>query len=530
MKTGRSDSWTIMATTDFSYDVQEAMVKKYRGILNKLTYDNADKLFTDLIELIQANPDCTARFVDELFEKTCCDSEFANIYALFCSHISKVVRTSPVSVNNFLYRVVRRFQTEFEHRAYKENKQKTLTAILFLAKLFHVYVLNETVAHMCLKSLLRTKECQQYPLEKKLEFIEADLTYFCKIMELIGERLDQPNTGQKLINQYMLRVKSIFSKYKIQPRIRFMFQNLEERRANGWVNRKPKHRIDQHEVVANQSSLHNRHLYGVNTNAVHNIQSFENIENRDQWKQSRNSSISLTDPPKTEKAFTPTILRRGMHEHEIFNTIAQHSQAYKKDAARLPSNSKSNIYSIIDNEMEAFMTNASKKFTSTVNNIKRIVFANGYSSYLVYSIIKQSLPYGDSNKKMTSALFKELYSTNVFSKNECEQGVCQIIEEISDLETLHSCVKSHVASIIVQLHNLKALHIPHLLKTIYTQNDKSTNLTSDTLLQFLLILLQTINQTEGKEENCIATLQECINVEPKWLILFDNWNSGICDF
>ncbi|KAI0988105.1 hypothetical protein GJ496_008425 [Pomphorhynchus laevis] len=132
----------------------------------------------------------------KLFEKTCCDSEFANIYALFCSHISKVVRTSPVSVNNFLYRVVRRFQTEFEHRAYKENKQKTLTAILFLAKLFHVYVLNETVAHMCLKRLLRTKECQQYPLEKKLEFIEADLTYFCKIMELIGERLDQPNTGQ----------------------------------------------------------------------------------------------------------------------------------------------------------------------------------------------------------------------------------------------------------------------------------------------------------------------------------------------
>ncbi|CAF1007843.1 unnamed protein product, partial [Brachionus calyciflorus] len=244
--------------------------RKCRGLLNRLSPDNFEKLSIDFCSLQIKNLNILKAVTALICEKALNEPAYSSLYAQLCQRLDKHVpnfdniQQSPTNtpqISTFRKLLLTNCQHEFDNRAnyiqipeippdqFKDNddekkayidyvkqtgKKKMLGNIRFIAELGKLDLLSEAIMHKCIKTLLEKNKLEKYT------DMSDDLECLCKMMPTIGKKLDQ-NEAKKLMDQYferMVKLKSINGKDCLPSRIKFLIQDCIDLRKNNWELRR----------------------------------------------------------------------------------------------------------------------------------------------------------------------------------------------------------------------------------------------------------------------------------------------------
>ncbi|KAK4014248.1 hypothetical protein OUZ56_026778 [Daphnia magna] len=249
----------------------EEILRTIRGILNKLTPSNYQRLLAKIQETNIDSQDCLAGVIRIFFAKAVEESIFASIYANMCLALStKDVASSsnPAETINFRKLILSHCQREFEkdsaglvkteqkrlefenaetetekHKLQEElkelvdkNRRTSFGNIIFIGELFKVNVISSNVMHQCIRKLLSHKED------------EDSIECLCKLLTTVGKQLEsstlpdngvRPNfTNAQIMTSYIQTLQTIAGERKVSSRIRFMIQDVVDLRKTGWKPRR----------------------------------------------------------------------------------------------------------------------------------------------------------------------------------------------------------------------------------------------------------------------------------------------------
>ncbi|RGB26845.1 armadillo-type protein [Rhizophagus diaphanus] len=261
----------------------DAVQREVKMLLNKLTLKNLDSISSQIIDYANKSKDeRDGRMLREvtrlIFESSFDDTRYCAIYAQLCRIVMERVDPEIIDENvkntegkcaqgATLFRkyLFNRCQEEFE-KGWKVNvpvpsndkgefdlyyaaakaKRQWLSLVIFLCELFKLNMLTERIMHECIKKLLIF---QGSPEEEEMECL-------CKLMNIIGERLDhvKPNPheqmkltqldhakAKKYMESYFDRMEEISKLPNLSSRIKFMIMDVIDLRNNAWKPRREIH-------------------------------------------------------------------------------------------------------------------------------------------------------------------------------------------------------------------------------------------------------------------------------------------------
>uniref|UniRef100_A0A3Q2EDN1 Eukaryotic translation initiation factor 4 gamma 2 n=1 Tax=Cyprinodon variegatus TaxID=28743 RepID=A0A3Q2EDN1_CYPVA len=239
----------------------DAIFRKVRGILNKLTPEKFDKLCLELLNVGLDSKLVLKGVVLLIVDKALEEPKYSQLYAQLCLRLAEEAPNfegpSVESQGNhklnttFRRLLISKLQDEFENRAKnvdlfdkhdnpltsEEEEQraiakiKMLGNIKFIGELGKLNLIHESILHKCIKTLLEKKKRVQ------LKDMGEDLECLCQIMKTVGPKIDHEK-AKSLIDQYFGRMRSLMNNKELPARIRFLLQNMVELRENNWVPRK----------------------------------------------------------------------------------------------------------------------------------------------------------------------------------------------------------------------------------------------------------------------------------------------------
>lgn len=267
--------------------------RKVKGLLNKLTLDNFDKITDQILEIAsqskEENDGRTLRQVIALtFEKATDEAHFSNMYARFCRKTmectSDEVKDEGILdkhgqqvVGGALFRkyLLSRCQEDFE-RGWKTDlppkpegeaesaeavmlsdeyyiaaaaKRRGLGLVKFVGELFLLQMLNEKIMQECIRRLLANVTD---PEEEEVESLS-------KLVETVGSALDSTQRGQEIMDVYMGRMEQLTKCDSLSSRIKFMVLDVIDLRKNRWAGSKrdkgPKTIQEIHDEAAKAAAL-----------------------------------------------------------------------------------------------------------------------------------------------------------------------------------------------------------------------------------------------------------------------------------
>ncbi|XP_037808695.1 eukaryotic translation initiation factor 4 gamma isoform X2 [Lucilia sericata] len=243
------------------------VLKKVRGILNKLTSENFDVLLKEMTSITINTQEKMQKVMLLIFEKTVSEPNFAPTYAKFSKVLFEEFKADSKKIFNAL--LIKRLQTEFElnvnnadakerklqqiinklnettdqqeklelqaeleHQEY-QFRRRAWGTVRFIGEMYKLHSLTADRVLQCVESLL------EHGNEEKLE-------YMCKLLTTVGNLLES-NDADSFNNN--LRMNKIFAKIqtivkearepcnkknKICSRVRFMMQDLIDLRSRNW--------------------------------------------------------------------------------------------------------------------------------------------------------------------------------------------------------------------------------------------------------------------------------------------------------
>ncbi|XP_062327101.1 eukaryotic translation initiation factor 4 gamma 2a, partial [Osmerus eperlanus] len=239
----------------------DAIFRKVRGILNKLTPEKFDKLCLELLNVGVDSKLVLKGIILLIVDKALEEPKYSSLYAQLCLRLaedapnfdgpSPEIQTSQKQSTTFRRLLISKLQDEFENRARnveiydkhdnpltsEEEEQraiakiKMLGNIKFIGELGKLDLIHESILHKCIKTLLEKKKRVQ------LKDMGEDLECLCQIMRTVGPRLDHEK-AKSLMDQYFGRMQSLMNNKDLPARIRFLLQDTVELRENDWVPRK----------------------------------------------------------------------------------------------------------------------------------------------------------------------------------------------------------------------------------------------------------------------------------------------------
>ncbi|XP_062869467.1 eukaryotic translation initiation factor 4 gamma 2a [Trichomycterus rosablanca] len=239
---------------------QDAIFRKVRGILNKLTPDKFDKLCLELLNVGVDSKLVLKGIILLIVDKALEEPKYSSLYAQLCLRLAEdapnfdnpaEIQSSQKQSTTFRRLLISKLQDEFENRTRnveiydksdspltsEEEEQraiakiKMLGNIKFIGELGKLDLIHESILHKCIKTLLEKKKRIQ------LKDMGEDLECLCQIMRTVGPRLDH-NKAKSLMDQYFTRMRSLMNNKDLPARIRFLLQDTVELRENNWVPRK----------------------------------------------------------------------------------------------------------------------------------------------------------------------------------------------------------------------------------------------------------------------------------------------------
>ncbi|CAL9205831.1 unnamed protein product [Musa hybrid cultivar] len=235
-------------------DKEEAKQRQLKGILNKLTPQNFDKLFDQVKEVNIDNAVTLTGVISQIFDKALTEPTFCEMYANFCLHLAGAL--PDFSENNekitFKRLLLNKCQEEFERgereqaeanqveeegdvkQSEEEREEKRLQArrrmlgnIRLIGELYKKKMLTERIMHECIKKLLGN--CQNPD--------EEDVEALCKLMSTIGEMIDHAKAKEHM-DAYFDMITKLSTNQKLSLRVRFMLKDAIDLRKNKWQQRR----------------------------------------------------------------------------------------------------------------------------------------------------------------------------------------------------------------------------------------------------------------------------------------------------
>lgn len=251
---------------------EDAKQRKLRAILNKLTFRNLDKLSLEVREVHIEHIITLYGFVSQIFDKAIAEPTYCGVYANFCSYLVKVLPGFRRNDKTITFRrlLVTECQEKFERKDrdqphVKEGKgegidsklyevdskvsefqgcHQRLGNVQFIGELYRVRILTERIMFYCIQTLL---EGHQSPSDEDIEAL-------CKLMSVIGEKIDHPRT-KKHLDAYFVIMGQLSTSRKLSHRTRFMLMDVIDFRQNEWQRirktEKPKKTEDAHTIYRN---------------------------------------------------------------------------------------------------------------------------------------------------------------------------------------------------------------------------------------------------------------------------------------
>uniref|UniRef100_A0A7N6F7I2 Eukaryotic translation initiation factor 4 gamma 2 n=1 Tax=Anabas testudineus TaxID=64144 RepID=A0A7N6F7I2_ANATE len=239
----------------------DAIFRKVRSILNKLTPEKFDKLCLELLNVGVDSKLVLKGIILLIVDKALEEPKYSQLYAQLCLRLAEDApnfeatstenQASQKQNTTFRRLLISKLQDEFENRARnveifdkhdrpltsEEEEQravakiKMLGNIKFIGELGKLNLIHESILHKCIKTLLEKKKRVQ------LKDMGEDLECLCEIMKTVGPKLDH-DKAKSLVDQYFSRMQSLTNNKELPARIRFLLQNTVELRRNNWVPRK----------------------------------------------------------------------------------------------------------------------------------------------------------------------------------------------------------------------------------------------------------------------------------------------------
>lgn len=236
-------------------DEEQAKQRLIKGILNKLTPQNFDKLFVQVQEAKIDSATTLTGVISQIFDKALMEPTFCEMYAEFCVKLAADLPEFNENDEKITFKrvLLNKCQEEFERgereqqeaekdeeehvevkMTAEEREEKRLKArrrmlgnIRFIGELYKKSMLTERIMHECIKKLLGE---YQNPDEEDVEAL-------CKLMSTIGRIIDH-HKAKEHIDAYFRRMESLSNNSKLSARIRFMLKDVIELRRNDWQERR----------------------------------------------------------------------------------------------------------------------------------------------------------------------------------------------------------------------------------------------------------------------------------------------------
>lgn len=315
----------IKAPLDANEETADQLIKRARGMLNKLTPQNFEKISNQFLGLKINTGEKLKRMIGLIFDKAVDEPAFCEQYAQLCKNMSTITvkpeneNDKPIKFNTLL---LEQCQTCFETDKYKdlnlEEKQReideckdkekrqqmieelddakrlvrkrSLGNIKLIGALYKNDRLKGEIMDLCIETLIANDDEDSYEC-------------LCSLLRSIGEKFEKglkPNQRPKF-NAQMKQLESIVRENKIASRIKFLIMDILDMRRDGWRVRKlqegtkPKTIEEVHEDLKKREEAENREIsQGMGKNRGN-----DSIKKRtnDNWMQSssRKSQQSTTD-------------------------------------------------------------------------------------------------------------------------------------------------------------------------------------------------------------------------------------------
>lgn len=235
-------------------DEEQTKQRLIKGILNKLTPQNFDKLFEQVHEASIDSATTLTAVISQIFDKALMEPTFCETYAKFCVQLAADLPEFTEDDEKITFKrvLLNKCQEEFERgereqeEAEKieeegevkltpeEREEKRLKArrrmlgnIRFIGELYKKSMLTERIMHECIKKLLGD---YQNPDEEDVEAL-------CKLMSTIGVIIDHVKAKEH-IDAYFKRMENLSNNMKLSSRLRFMLKDVIDLRRNGWLERR----------------------------------------------------------------------------------------------------------------------------------------------------------------------------------------------------------------------------------------------------------------------------------------------------
>ncbi|PKA50278.1 Eukaryotic translation initiation factor 4G [Apostasia shenzhenica] len=253
-------------------DDEEQKQRRLKGILNKLTPQNFEKLFAQVKEVNIDNTTTLNGVISQIFDKALMEPTFCEMYADFCLHLASELPDFVEDNEKITFRrlLLNKCQEEFERgereqaeadkteeegevqQSEEEREGKRIRArrrmlgnIRLIGELYKKKMLTERIMHECIKKLLGQ---YQNPDEENIEAL-------CKLMSTIGEMIDHSKAREHM-DAYFDMMGMLSTNQKLSSRVRFMLRDTIDLRRNKWQQRRkvegPKKIEDVHKDAAQE--------------------------------------------------------------------------------------------------------------------------------------------------------------------------------------------------------------------------------------------------------------------------------------
>ncbi|XP_058086465.1 eukaryotic translation initiation factor 4G-like [Magnolia sinica] len=256
-------------------DQEEVKQRQLKGILNKLTPQNFEKLFQQVKEVNIDNAVTLTGVISQIFDKALTEPTFCEMYANFCLHLAGELPDFSEDNEKITFKrlLLNKCQEEFErgereqaeaNRAEEEGeikqskeereekkvkaRRRMLGNIRLIGELYKKRMLTERIMHECIKKLLG-----QYQNHD-----EEDVEALCKLMSTIGEMIDHPKAKEHM-DAYFDMMLNLSNNQNLSSRVRFMLRDAIDLRKNKWQQRRkvegPKKIEEVHRDAAQERQL-----------------------------------------------------------------------------------------------------------------------------------------------------------------------------------------------------------------------------------------------------------------------------------
>jgi translation initiation factor 4G len=233
-------------------DEEEIKQRQIKGILNKLTPQNFDKLFGKVKDVQIQSAVTLNGVISQIFDKALTEPTFCEMYAKFCKELASALPEFVQDDEKITFKrvLLNKCQEAFERgereeaEAAEEGNGKEMTAeereakrieakkrmlgnIRFIGELYKKHMLTERIMHGCIVKLLGEINNPE----------EEDIEALCKLVSTIGHMIDQEKAKHHM-DAYFDRMELLSSNLKLSSRIRFMLKDVIDLRLNDWQVRR----------------------------------------------------------------------------------------------------------------------------------------------------------------------------------------------------------------------------------------------------------------------------------------------------